>query len=103
MEVEGGKTEGITDVRSLVTEQTFVSGTVDRAIPETVPVPMDSTNTRDNDISYLGTSTSHHTKVDAPGTKTYTNGTAPDSKGAAVPDEKCASEFFLQLHRKEIQ
>ena len=69
MEMEGGNSEGITGVSPLEIEQNFDSWTLDKEFWETVPVSMDYTNTKENYISSLGTSTSHHKKVDAPGSK----------------------------------
>ena len=59
------------------------SGTVYREITETVPVLTDYNNTTADDISYLDKSTSHHNKVDAPGTKSDTTGDVTYAKGAA--------------------
>ena len=60
---------------------------------------MDSPNTRDHDISSLGTYKSYHNKLDSPGNKLDTTGDVPyskicavtDSKGVNVPDVKCAA------------
>ena len=66
---------------------------------------MDYTNTRDNDISYFGTSTSHHMKVDTPGTKPDTTGAVLDAKGAAnkkntVTQDKRKKQLLIK-HRRE--
>ena len=102
--MEGGKLEGITSVSPSAIEQTFSSVTVDRAIPETVPVSMDFPNTIEDDISSLGTYTSYHTKLDSTGTKPDTTGDVPYSKVDDVPDTKGASDKKSpQSHRMKIQ
>ena len=59
---------------------------------ETVNVLMYYPNTRDDDISSLGKSTSYHKKLDAPGTKPDKTCDVPDSKGTTVTDAKCAAD-----------
>ena len=104
MEIEGGKSEVITSVSPSAIGQKISNVTVDRKIPETVPVSMDYPNTIEDGISSLGTYTSYHNKLYSPGNKPDTTGTLPYSKGADVSDAKGASDKKSpQSHRTKIQ